>query len=340
VLNRQTENKVFIIAEAGVNHNGSLETARNLIDVAVDAGADAVKFQTFKAERIIVKSAQKAEYQKETTASNETQFDMVNKLELDINAHKELISYCKKKEITFLSTPFDLESIELLNELGVEIIKIPSGEITNLPYLRKVGSLKRDTILSTGMADLKEVGQALDILIESGTPKNSITVLHCNSEYPTPFEDVNLLAMNTIKEAFNVNVGYSDHTIGIEVSIAAVVLGASVIEKHFTLNRNMEGPDHKASLEPHELKAMVKAIRNIEKALGYGIKRPSPSELKNKHVVRKSIVAGKDIKKGECFADENIAAKRPGTGISPMKWDNVIGRKAIRDFKEDDLIEI
>ena len=340
MLNRQTENKVFIIAEAGVNHNGSLETARNLIDVAVDAGADAVKFQTFKAERIIVKSAQKAEYQKETTASNETQFDMVNKLELDINAHKELISYCKKKEITFLSTPFDLESIELLNELGVEIIKIPSGEITNLPYLRKVGSLKRDTILSTGMADLKEVGQALDILIESGTPKNSITVLHCNSEYPTPFKDVNLLAMNTIKETFNVNVGYSDHTIGIEVPVAAVVLGASVIEKHFTLNKGMEGPDHKASLGPDELKCMVTAIRNIESSIGDGVKRPSPSELKNILVIRKSIVASKYIKRNETFTKDNITTKRPGTGISPVEWDRIVGKKAIRSFELDELIEI
>ena len=330
----------FIIAEAGVNHNGNIETAKKLVDVAVEAGSNAVKFQTFKAEKMISKFAQKAEYQYKTTDKNETQLEMVKRLELDTNAHKELIGYCREKGIMFLSSPFDLESIELLNKLDLEMFKIPSGEITNLPYLRKIGSLKSDIIISTGMADLQEVGQALDILVESGTSKDNITVLHCNTEYPTPFEDVNLLAMNTIKEAFNVNVGYSDHTIGIEVSIAAVVLGASVIEKHFTLNRNMEGPDHKASLEPHELKAMVKAIRNIEKALGYGIKRPSPSELKNKHVVRKSIVAGKDIKKGECFADENIAAKRPGTGISPMKWDNVIGRKAIRDFKEDDLIEI
>tara|TARA_B100002003_G_scaffold232548_1_gene244493 strand:+ start:986 stop:1996 length:1011 start_codon:yes stop_codon:yes gene_type:complete len=330
----------FIIAEAGVNHNGNIEIAKKLVDVAVEAGSNAVKFQTFKAEEMISKYAKKAEYQYRVTDENETQFEMVKRLELDINAHKELINYCKEKDILFLSTPFDIESIELLYELGVQIFKIPSGEITNLPYLRKIANLNRNIIISTGMADLEEIRNALDILLESGTPKDSITVLHCNSEYPTPFEDVNLLAMNTIKEAFNVNVGYSDHTIGIEVSIAAVVLGASVIEKHFTLNRNMEGPDHKASLEPHELKAMVKAIRNIEKALGYGIKRPSPSELKNKHVVRKSIVAGKDIKKGECFADENIAAKRPGTGISPMEWDNVIGRKAIRDFKEDDLIEI
>ena len=334
------ENKVFVVAEAGVNHNGDLSIAKKLVDVAVEAGSNAVKFQTFKAERMINKFAQKAEYQYKTTDKNETQLEMVKRLELDVDAHKELIHYCKEKGIIFLSTPFDHESIELLNELGVEIVKIPSGEITNLPYLRKNGSLKSDIIISTGMADLQEVGQALDILVESGTSKDNITVLHCNTEYPTPFKDVNLLAMKTIKETFNVNVGYSDHTMGIEVPIAAVALGASVIEKHFTLDKNMEGPDHNASLEPEELKRMVNLIRNIEKALGYGIKRPSPSELKNKHVVRKSIVAGKDIKKGECFADENIAAKRPGTGISPMKWDNVIGRKAIRDFKEDDLIEI
>jgi len=332
--------KTFVIAEAGVSHNGSLEIAKKLVDAAVDAGSDSVKFQTFRAERMVSNFAQKAEYQKETTSRSESQFEMIKKLELSANAHEELIHYCKKNGIMFLSTPFDLESIELLNELGVEILKIPSGEITNLPYLREIGSLKRDTILSTGMADLKEIGQALDILIGSGTPKDKITVLHCNSEYPTPFEDVNLLAMNTIKETFNVNVGYSDHTIGIEVPIAAVVLGASVIEKHFTLNKGMEGPDHRASLEPDELKCMVTAIRNIEKVLGDGIKRPSPSELKNKTVVRKSIVATIDIKEGSMFKENNITAKRPGIGISPMKWDDVIGRKAKRNFVQDELIEI
>ena len=330
----------FVIAEAGVNHNGSLEIAKKLVDVAVDAGADSVKFQTFKAENIVTRYAQKAEYQKETTAGNETQFDMINKLELDINAHKELISYCKKKEITFLSTPFDLESVELLNDLRVEVLKIPSGEITNLPFLEKIGGLKRRLILSTGMADLEEIGNALSILIRAGTPKDNITVLHCNTEYPTPFEDVNLLAMNTIKEAFKVKVGYSDHTLGIEIPIAAVALGASVIEKHFTLDKDMEGPDHKSSLEPDELNNMVRAIRNIESGLGNGIKKPSISELKNISIVRKSIVAAGKIKMAEKFSKENITCKRPGTGISPMEWDNIIGKEAKRDFKEDELIEI
>ena len=332
--------KTLIIAEAGVNHNGSLEIAKKLVDAAVDAGSDSVKFQTFKAERMISKFAQKAEYQYRITDKNETQLEMVKRLELDINAHKELIGYCKEKGIMFLSTPFDLESIELLNKLGAEIIKIPSGEITNLPYLRKVGSLNRNIIISTGMADLEEIGKALDILLETGTSKDNITVLHCNSEYPTPFEDVNLTAMLTIRDAFRVNIGYSDHTPGIEVPIAAVALGATVIEKHFTLNEDMDGPDHKASLGPDELKSMVTAIRNIEKSLGDGIKRTSPSELKNKPLVRKSIIAGMDIKKGDMLTENNITVKRPGIGINPMEWDNVIGRKAIHDFKEDELIEI
>ena len=331
---------ILVIAEAGVNHNGSLEIAKKLVDVAVDAGADSVKFQTFKAENIVTRYAQKAEYQKETTAGNETQFDMINKLELDINAHKELISYCKKKEITFLSTPFDLESVELLNNLGVGVLKIPSGEITNLPFLEKIGGLRKRLILSTGMADLEEIGNALSILIGAGTPKGNITVLHCNTEYPTPFEDVNLLAMNTIKEAFKVKVGYSDHTLGIEIPIAAVALGASVIEKHFTLDKDMEGPDHKSSLEPDELNNMVRAVRNVESGLGNGIKKPSMSELKNRSIVRKSIVAAGNIKMEEMFTKENITCKRPGTGISPMEWDNIIGKKAKRDFKEDELIEI
>lgn len=332
--------KTFIIAEAGVNHNGSLEIAKRLVDVAADAGADAVKFQTFRAENMVTKFAQKAEYQKETTAGNETLFDMIKKLELDVNAHKELISYCKEKEVIFLSTPFDIESIELLNELGVEIFKIPSGEITNLPYLRKVGGLKKKIILSTGMANLGEVEVALNALVAAGTKREDITVLHCTTEYPAPIEDVNLLAMITIREAFKVNVGYSDHTLGIEIPIAATALGATVIEKHFTLDKDMEGPDHKSSLDPKELKLMIKAIRNVEKALGNGIKRSSPSEKKNKHIVRKSIVAARCIKPGECFTAENITTKRPGTGINPMEWDKVMGKKAIRNFKEDDLIEI
>ncbi len=332
--------KTFIIAEAGVNHNGSLAIAKELIDVAVDARADAVKFQTFKAESIVTKFAQKAEYQKETTTRSETQFDMIKKLELGTNAHKELVNYCKEKEIIFLSTAFDIESIEFLNNLGVEIFKIPSGEITNLPYLRTVGGLKKRVLLSTGMADLGEIEAALNVLLTSGMQRGDVTILHCNTEYPTPIEDVNLLAMLTIKDAFKVNVGYSDHTQGLEVPTAAMALGASVIEKHFTLDKDMEGPDHKSSLDPKELKLMVMAIRNVEKALGDGIKKPSPSELKNRCIIRKSIVAEKDIKNGEYFVDENIVTKRPGTGINPMEWDRVIGRKAIRDFNEDDLIEL
>jgi N,N'-diacetyllegionaminate synthase len=332
--------KVFIIAEAGVNHNGDMYIAKKLIDVAVEAGSNAIKFQTFKANEVVSKFAQKAEYQYKASDKSETQLEMLERLELDVGAHKELITYCKEKGIMFLSSPFDLESIELLNELGVEIFKIPSGEITNLTYLRRIGSLKRKIILSTGMADLEEIGKALGTLTESGTPKDNITVLHCNTEYPTPFEDVNLLAMNTIKETFNANVGYSDHTSGIEVSIAAVALGASVIEKHFTLSRSMEGPDHKASLEPDELRSMVTAIRNIEKSLGDGIKKLSSSELKNRPITRKSIIASMNIKEGDVFTENNITAKRPGTGINPMEWDKVIGRKAIRDYKVDDLIEI
>ena len=330
--------KTFIIAEAGVNHNGSLEMAVQLIDVAVAAGADAVKFQTFKAEKVISVNAPKAGYQKETTGSDESQLEMVKKLELDEAAHTRLIQHCQDKGIEFLSTPFDLESIDLLNRLGLDVFKIPSGEITNLPYLRKLGALKKRLILSTGMADLGEIEDALDVLTESGTPLGNITVLHCNTEYPTPFEDVNLLAMLTIKNAFGVEVGYSDHTPGIEVPIAAVALGATIIEKHFTLDRNLPGPDHKASLEPDDLKAMVQAIRNIEKSLGNGIKRSSPSEVKNKPIARKSLVASQPIKTGELFGATNITAKRPGTGISPMRWDEVLGQVAQKDYERDELI--
>lgn len=330
----------FIIAEAGVNHNGSLEMAFQLIDVAVSAGADAVKFQTFKAEQVIAGNAPKASYQKETTGSDESQLEMVKKIELDEAAHVQLYQYCQHKDIQFLSTPFDLESIDLLNRLGLEIFKIPSGEITNLPYLRKLGVLKKRLILSTGMANLGEIEDALDIFIASGTPLKNITVLHCNTEYPTPFEDVNLRAMQTIRNAFpGISVGYSDHTNGIEVPIAAVAMGASVIEKHFTLDRNLSGPDHRASLEPPDLSAMISGIRNIEKALGTGIKKPSPSELKNKPVARKSIVAATIIKRGETFTEMNITVKRPGIGISPMRWDEIIGRKAAKNYRRDELIE-
>jgi N,N'-diacetyllegionaminate synthase len=333
-----SNNKTFIIAEAGINHNGSLEMALKLIDVAVAAGADAVKFQTFKAENVIAVNAPKAGYQKETTGSDESQLEMVKKLELNEAAHKILLNHCRHKGIQFLSTPFDLESIDLLNRLGLEIFKIPSGEITNLPYLRKLGALKKRLILSTGMADLGEIKDALDILTESGTPFANITVLHCNTEYPTPFEDVNLRAMLTIGHDFGVAVGYSDHTQGYEVAVAAVALGAVVLEKHFTLDRNLTGPDHKASLEPDDLKVMVQAIRSIEKALGTGIKKPSPSELKNKSVARKSIVASTTIEKGEIFTENNITVKRPGIGITPMRWDEVLGQTAQKDYKKDDLI--
>ncbi|MFC1558940.1 N-acetylneuraminate synthase [candidate division KSB1 bacterium] len=333
-------NNIFIIAEAGVNHNGKLEIAKKMISAAAEGGVDAIKFQTFKSENLVSKFSPKAEYQIQTTSPNETQFEMIKKLELSFHVHKELMEFCKANEIMFLSSPFDLESIDLLNELGLEIFKIPSGEITNLPYLRKIGSLGKKIILSTGMADLDEIKSAISILTEAGTIEENITVLHCNTEYPTPFEDVNLLAMLTIKDSLNVNVGYSDHTLGIEVPIAATALGASVIEKHFTLDKTMDGPDHKGSLDPGELRMMVDAIRNIEKSLGNGVKVPSSSELKNKIIVRKSIIAVKNIKKGETFTENNITTKRPGTGINPMVWDEVIGKKAIRDFKGDDLIEL
>lgn len=330
--------KVFIIAEAGVNHNGSIELAKKLIDVASESGADAVKFQTFKAEKLVSKNAQKADYQKQTTNKTESQFDMIKKLELDLETHKELISYCKTKNIMFLSTPFDHDSIELLSDLGLEIFKIPSGEITNLPYLRHIGKLNKKVILSTGMADIGEIEDALDVLIEAGTKKENITVLHANTMYPTPMEDVNLKAMVTIGNSFDIAFGYSDHTLGIEVDIAAVAMGACCIEKHFTLDCTMEGPDHKASLEPDELKAMVKAIRNIELALGSSVKKPSKSEIPNMQIARKSIVAKLDIKKGEILTEEKITIKRPGNGINPMRWDEVVGTIATKDYNEDELI--
>jgi N,N'-diacetyllegionaminate synthase len=334
------ENKTFIIAEAGVNHNGSVEIAKKMIEVAKECGADAIKFQTFKAEKVISKYAPKAEYQKQTTGEADSQLEMVKKLELSFDDFIALKEYCDKLNIMFLSTPFDFESIDFLNDLGLEIFKIPSGEITNLPYLEKIGKLGKKIILSTGMADLGEIEDALDILTSCGTKKEDITILHCNTEYPTPYEDVNLLAMLTIKEAFKVKVGYSDHTLGIEIPIAAVALGASVIEKHFTLDKNMEGPDHRASLEPYELKAMIDAIRNIEKSLGNGIKKTSKSEIKNRDIARKSIVAKREIKKGEIFTEDNITVKRPGNGISPMRWYEVLGKVASKDYKEDELIEI
>ena len=329
---------VFIIAEAGVNHNGSIELAKKLIDVASESGVDAVKFQTFKTENLVSKNAQKADYQKETTDAKESQFDMIKKLELDIETHYELISYCESKNIMFLSTPFDLDSIDLLEKLKLKIFKIPSGEITNLPYLRKIGALEKEVILSTGMATIGEIEDALDILIEAGTLKEKITVLHANTMYPTPMEDVNLRAMVTIGKTFDVAYGYSDHTLGIEVDIASVAMGATVIEKHFTLDKTMEGPDHKASLEPHELIEMVKVIRNIEKALGSSVKKPTKSETPNIVIARKSIVASSPIKKGDVFTEDNLAVKRPSTGINPMRWDEIIGTVAMKDYSCDELI--
>jgi len=330
--------EVFIIAEAGVNHNGSLDLAKRLADVAVDAGADAVKFQTFKTENLVSRNAKKADYQKETTDTSESQFDMIKKLELDMDTHQKLIDHCQENNIMFLSTPFDNDSVNLLSDLGLQIFKIPSGEITNLPYLRHIGSLDKQVILSTGMSNIQEVEDALTILVGAGTLKENITVLHANTMYPTPMEDVNLNAMLTMQRELGVAVGYSDHTLGIEVDIAAVAMGASVIEKHFTLDKTMDGPDHQASLEPKELKAMVSAIRNIEKALGGNEKKPSPSEGINIDIVRKSIVATKTIKKGELLSNDNISTKRPGTGLSPMKWDEVIGTVASKNYQSDELI--
>lgn len=329
--------KTFIIAEAGDNHNGSRELAFRLIDKAVEAGADCVKFQTFITEEIISKRAEKAEYQKVATGSDESQYQMVKKLELSFEQFRELQKYAEKRGITFLSTPFDIPSVEFLDSINIPCFKIPSGEITNLPYLIKIAETGRDVIMSTGMAELNEIESAINILREHGS--GDISLLHCNTEYPTPYEDVNLRAMLTLKEKFGVRVGYSDHTQGIEVPIAAVALGAEIIEKHFTLDHNMEGPDHKASLEPDELKQMVDGIRKTEKALGNGIKTASPSEKKNIQIARKSIVARRNIEKGEILTEENLAVKRPGNGISPMRWYEVIGTKAIRDFSEDEMIE-
>ncbi|MDA3894012.1 MAG: N-acetylneuraminate synthase [Salinivirgaceae bacterium] len=330
---------VFIIAEAGVNHDGNIETAKKLIDAAKYAGADAVKFQSFTAKAIVVSNAQKAEYQTKNTGNDESQFDMLKRLELSYDDHRTLMDYCKKTGIRFLSSPFDLDSIMLLNKLGLDIFKIPSGEITNYPYLEAIGRLNKAVILSTGMAYLHEVKDAYELLINAGTEKSKISLLHANTEYPSPFSDVNLLAMQSLKHAFNVNVGYSDHTIGITVPIAAVAMGANIIEKHFTLEKNASGPDHKASLNPEELKQMVIAIRQTEAALGSAVKKPSASEITNLPIVRKSIVAKKTIREGELFTEDNITTKRPATGINPMQWKQIIGKKAKRDYKTDDFIK-
>jgi N,N'-diacetyllegionaminate synthase len=332
--------RTLIVAEAGVNHNGDLAMAKKLIEVAADAGADLVKFQTFSTDRLVTRTAPKADYQSRITGSKEFQYEMLRRLELTTEMHKELIAHCITHGIGFFSTGFDIESVDLLVELGQNRLKIPSGEITNLPYLRHIGQMGKLVILSTGMAEIDEIQAALDALEKAGTARKNVTVLHSTTEYPAPMAEVNLRAMLSIQKIFGVGVGYSDHTRGIEVAIAAAALGASVIEKHFTLDRNLPGPDHKASLEPEELKAMVAAIRNIEVALGDGIKRITSSEAGNRLVARKSLVASRDIRKGEIFSAANITTKRPGTGISPMRWDAVIDRNAPRNFSKDELIEL
>ncbi len=332
--------KVFIIAEAGVNHNGELNTAKELIAAAAEAGADAVKFQTFRAASLATCNAEKADYQNKNLHGDGKQLEMLRRLELDDGAHLELMDCCRKHGKLFLSSPFDIQSARFLFKLGLEKFKIPSGEITNLPYLRELGGYNKIILLSTGMATLGEVEAALGVLEQSGTLRSNVTLLHCTTEYPAPVAEVNLNAMLTLSHAFPgiAGVGYSDHTRGIHIPIAAAALGACVIEKHFTLDRNMEGPDHKASLEPDELKQMIAAIRDIEQAMGDGIKRPSPSELPNMAVARKSLVAARDIRKGEILTNENLTAKRPGTGVSPMRWDEYMGMAAMRDYKKDELL--
>jgi len=330
----------LIIAEAGVNHNGDMRLAKQLVDVAAEAGANLVKFQTFSADRLVTPKAPKADYQTRTTDFEQSQLAMLRKLELSAEMHEELIAHCCMRDIGFFSAGFDISSLDYLSLLGMDYFKIPSGEITNLPYLRHIGAFGKAVILSTGMATLGEIEAALDVLDSAGTSREFITVLHCNTEYPTPMRDVNLRAMSNIRNAFGVTVGYSDHTQGIEVPIAAVAMGAVVIEKHLTLDRNLPGPDHKASLEPCEFADMVKAIRNIEQALGDGIKRPSLSEAKNRSSARKSLVAAKPILAGELFTSVNITVKRPGSGVSPMFWDDVLGQRARRSFEMDEMIEL
>lgn len=332
-------NHVLVIAEAGVNHNGSQQIAKQLVDKAVEAGADIIKFQTFKSERLVSKAAKQAEYQQRNIGKKDGgQLAMLKNLELSVENHYELIQYCKERNIRFWSTAFDMESVEFLHSLDMGLWKIPSGEITNYPYIKKIASYHEPVILSTGMCELSDIEAALAVLIDGGVNKEDVTILHCNTEYPTPYRDVNLKAMLEISKEFKVNIGYSDHTKGIEVPIAAVALGATVIEKHFTLDRNMDGPDHKASLEPNELKAMVSAIRNIEQALGTGHKTISESERKNIEVARKSIVAACPIKKGDMLSEANLTVKRPGTGINPMRWNEVVGSVAIKDFEEEEAI--
>lgn len=330
---------VLIIAEAGVNHNGSIDLAKQLVDKAVDAGVDIIKFQTFKAEKLVSKAAKQAEYQKKNIGDgNDSQYEMLKKLELSEENHEELMAYCQEKGIRFWSTAFDLESMDYLHSLQLGLWKIPSGEINNYPFIRKIASYGEDVIMSTGMCEEQDIQNAIDVLIKYGVRKEQITLLHCNTQYPTPYCDVNLTAMNSIKDTFGVKVGYSDHTQGIEVPVAAVALGATIIEKHFTMDRNLPGPDHKASLEPAELKAMVSSIRHIEQALGDGIKKVSDSERANISVARKSIVAACPIRKGDLLTEDNLTVKRPGTGLSPMIWEQVIGTKAVKDYEEEDLI--
>ena len=329
---------ILIIAEAGVNHNGSLERAKEMALAAKKAGADIVKYQTAVPEQVVSRFAEKADYQKQQTGSEESQLEMIKKIHFGFEEHRQLKEYCDEIGIRYLSTPFDLDSIDFLATLDMPVWKIPSGEITNLPYLEKVAALKKPLILSTGMSMLSEIEDALAVLEENGC--EDVTLLHCNTEYPTPMEDVNLLAMRDLEEQFALPVGFSDHTLGIEADIAAAALGACVIEKHFTLDKTLEGPDHQASLEPDELEAMVRAIRNIEKALGIGEKHVTPSEAKNRPIARKSIVAKRAIKKGEVFTAENLTTKRPGDGISPMRWYDVLGKEASRDFAEDEKISL
>lgn len=333
--------KVLIIAEAGVNHNGSMENAMKLIDFAAESGADIVKFQTFKTENLVSRTAKKAEYQKQNMADDKDdfQFNMLKRLELSHQDHLLLMEHCRKRNIQFLSTAFDLDSIDLLHELGMPLWKIPSGEITNLPYLEKIGSLNKEVILSSGMCTMQEIEEAIEVIVKAGTPKNKITILHCNTEYPTPMQDVNLKAMLQIKEQAGVRVGYSDHTMGIEVPVAAVALGAEVIEKHFTLDKNMDGPDHKASLEPAELKQMVASIRNIEIALGKGIKTPSPSEIRNMAIARKSIHLKHDLQAGHVLTENDLVMKRPGDGISPMRMHDITGKSINIPLKADTLLK-
>jgi N,N'-diacetyllegionaminate synthase len=332
--------RTLIIAEAGVNHNGELPMAKRLVEAAAAAGADVVKFQSFRADDLVTRAAAKADYQKRTVGEDESQHAMIRRLELSREMHEEIIAECKRRGIQFMSTGFDAASVAMLADLGAQRFKIPSGEITNLPLLRQVAGFRKPVIVSSGMATLGEIEQAIHALELAGVERSQLTVLHCNTEYPTPMSDVNLRAMLSIREAFQVAVGYSDHTLGIEVPVAATALGAAVIEKHLTLDCNLPGPDHRASLEPAAFADMVRAIRNVEVALGGAVKAPSASELKNRPIARKSIVAKRHIRAGELFSDENLAAKRPGTGLSPMRWDEVVGRKAMRDFDPDELIEL